>query len=173
MGKDVDVVEVDQDRIDRIIWRHIGLKPVSWIAEQAGVRPDEVLRRKTELLEGIDVLSIQEKRTKLLIELDEVVARARERFETASDEFSAGLLNSAIAGVKTILVELARMEAKDSDAVEKLNNLRIRELMRLVDGTVSATLREIAGTYDLDEAELMEIFQEHLVEEARASEERK
>lgn len=164
-------VEDSMDRADKIIMRHIGRKPISEIAKLIGWKPEEVMRRKSELINSIDVLTIQEKRAKILYELDEMAAKAREKAESTIDEYAAGLLNSAAAAMKTVLVELARMEKQDSGAVEKLNQLRVRELMRLVDAVVVSSVREIAATHKLDESELLEVFQEHMVEEARALEE--
>lgn len=162
-----EIEHLDQGRVDELIWKHIGLKSVREISAMAGIKPEEVLRRKNELLDGIDVLSIQQKRQRLLIELDGMAREMRERARGASDEFAAGMVNASTTNIKTYLQELARMEKADSGKIEALNQLRIRELLRLVDATVARSVREIASTYDLDETELMEIFQGHLVEAAR------
>lgn len=168
MSEELEVV--DQGRIDEVIWRHMGVKSTREIAEMAGVSPAEVLRRTNELIDSVDVLSIQVKRQRLLIELDGMARDARDRAKGTIDEFYSGMLNSSVAAIKTMLQELARMERQDSGKVEALNNLRVRELMRLVDSTVRMTLTEIAQEHDLDEDELMEVFQGHLVEAAREME---
>lgn len=165
-----EVEKVDQGRIDELIWRGIGVKSVRVIAEEAGVRPDEVLRRKNELLDEIDVLTIQEKRARLLVRLQEIANSTQEDYEASPYEFKAGLMNSAIAAIKTVLQELARMDKQDSSKVEALNQMRVKELMRLIDSTVKSTLSEIAGNYGLDEGDLMSVFQEKLIEEAREAE---
>lgn len=162
-----EIETFDQERADRIIWRHIGRKPVSEIAKLVSMKPEEVLRRKNELIESVDVLTIHEKRTKLLSELEEIAANAKDRYTNASDEFAAGLLNSSVAAIKTVLGELNRMEAKSSGEVEKLNNLRIKELLSLVDRVVHTSVRELAEKYDLDESDMLEVFQENLVSAAR------
>lgn len=164
---DEELEVFDQARIDKTIWRHIGRKPVAEIAKMAGMHPNEVLRRKNELLESVDVLTIQEKRTRLMVELEEIGADARDRFKNASDEFAAGLLNSSVAAMKTVLGELARAEKADQGALERLNELRLRELLRLMDRVVISSTKEIAAKYELSEDELQEVFQEKLVEEAR------
>lgn len=168
MSKEVE--KVDQGRIDELIWRGIGVKSVRVIAEEAGVRPDEVLRRKNELLDEIDVLTIQEKRARLLVRLQEIANSTQEDYEASPYEFKAGLMNSAIAAIKTVLQELARMDKQDSSKVEALNQMRVKELMRLIDSTVKSTLSEIADNYGLDEGDLMSVFQEKLIEEAREAE---
>lgn len=165
MGEEIE--HLDQSRVDELIWRHAGLKPVRDIAEMTGLKPEEVLRRKNELLDGVDVLSIEQKRQRLLIELDGMARDARDRAQKASDEFYAGTVNAASGAIKTMLAELARMQKQDSGKIEALNNMRVKELLRLVDFTVARSVREIATTHDLDETELMEVFQGHLVEAAR------
>lgn len=162
-----EVEQVDQERIDEIIWRHIGQKSVREIADLTGLKPEEVLRRKNELMDGVDVLSIEQKRQRLLIELDGMARDARDRARVMSDEFYAGTVNASAGAIKTMLNELARMQKQDSGKIEALNQLRIRELLKLVDSTVVRSVREIAATHDLDEADLMEVFQGHLVEAAR------
>lgn len=162
-----EIEHLDEDRISEIIWRHAGLKPVRDIAEMTGLKPEDVLRRKNELLDGVDVLSIQQKRQRLLIELDGMARDARERASGASDEFYAGTINASTGAIKTMLSELARQEKQDSGKIEALNSLRIRELLKLIDSTVSRAVTEIAATHKLEEAEIMEIFQGHLVEAAR------
>lgn len=166
-----ELEHIDQDRIDKAIWKSIGIKSVRQIANDTGLKPEEVLRRKNELLDEVDVLSIQQKRQRLLIELDGMARDARKRAEGVIDEYAAGLWNAATSAVKTMLTELARMEKQDSGKIEALNNLRIRELLRLIDVTVARAVTEIANTHDLEEAELMEVFQGHLVEAAREVEE--
>lgn len=162
---------IDQDRIDKAIWKSIGIKSVRQVADETGLKPEEVLRRKNELLDEVDVLSIQQKRQRLLIELDGMARDSRDRAANTVDEFYSGMLNSSVAAIKTMLTELARMERQDSGKIEALNNLRIRELLRLIDVTVSRAVTEIANTHDLEEDELMEVFQGHLVEAAREVEE--
>lgn len=165
--KEVAEVEVDQERIDRVIWRGIGVKSVRLIAEEAGIKPEEVLRRKNELLEEVDVLTINEKRSRILAELDEMARSARERSARASDEFAAGLLNASASAMKTVLAELARSEKQDAGKIEALNQLRIKELLRLVDTTVSRTFREISSVHEVPEEEMMNVFQGLLSESAR------
>lgn len=165
-----DEIEESMDRTDRIIRRNIGKKPISEIAQMCGMRPEEVLRRKDDLINGTDVLTLHERRMMRIFEVEEIASETIERARSASDEFSAGHFNSAIAALKTSLTELNRLESKNSDALERLNQKRVTELLRLVDAVVVSTVKEISEQYNLDSDELMEIFQEKLVIEARAIE---
>lgn len=169
-GMSEEVEEFDQERADRLISRYIGRRSIREIAEMTGMRPEEVMNRKSEIINNVDVLTVQEKRAKLLYELDELAADARERAKDTSDEFLSGMLNSSVSAMKVILVELARAEKANEGAVEQLNQLRVRELLRLVDSVLVSGVREIAEKYDLDERELTDIFQDRLIEEARALE---
>ena len=162
-----EVEHLDQERVDRIIWANIGLKSVREIANLAGLKPEEVLRRKSELLDEIDVLSIAEKEARILVELDGMARDAREKAQTISSEFYAGTINASVSALKTMLSQLDRIKKQDQGKIEALNNLRVKELLRLVDETVARSVREIAATHDLDESKLMEIFQGHLVDAAR------
>lgn len=159
--------EVDLDRIDEVIWKYAGLKPVREIADLVGIKPEEVLRRKNQLLEEVDVLTIQQKRQRLLIELDGMARESRERAKGTLDEYYAGMLNSSIAAVKVVMVELARAEKADTEGVERLNQMRVRELLSLVDSAVVTSVRQIAETHDLDEAEIMSVFQDNLLKTAQ------
>lgn len=160
--KEVAEVEVDQDRVDRTIWKGLGVKSVRVIADEAGIKPEEVLRRKNELLDEVDVLTIQEKRQKLVIQLQQVAHQTQQDYEASPWEFKSGLMNSAVSAMKTLLAELNRAEKADNGKVEALNQLRIRELLRLIDVTVARSVREISASRGIPEPELMEVFQGHL-----------
>lgn len=162
-----EVEHLDQERVDEIIWKHIGLKSVREIADLCGVKPEAVLRRKNELLDEIDVLSIAEKEARILVELDGMARDMRERAANTIDEYASGMINSSVAALKTMLSQLDRLKKQDQGKIEALNQLRVKELLRLVDETVARSVREIAATHDLDETELMEVFQGHLVDAAR------
>ena len=162
-----EVEHLDQERVDSIIWKHIGLKSVREIAELCGIKPEAVLRRKNELLDEIDVLSIAEKEARILVELDGMARDMRERAANTIDEYASGMINSSVAALKTMLSQLDRIKKQDQGKIEALNQLRVKELLRLVDETVARSVREIAATHGLNESELMEVFQGHLVDAAR------
>lgn len=162
-----EVAEIDQDRIDRVIWRGIGVKSVRKIAEDAGIKPEEVLRRKGELLDSVDVLSIKEKRQKLVIELDGMARDAREKARNIDSEFYAGTVNASAGMIKTLLSELARLEKADNGKVEALNQLRRQEILRLIDSAVRKTFASISAEHGVPEGEMMDTFKSSLVEAAQ------
>lgn len=165
-----EVAEIDQDRIDRVIWRGIGVRSVRQIAEEAGIKPEEVLRRKGELLDEIDVLSVAEKRVRIMAELDGMARDARERAARVSDEFAAGLLNSSVAAMKTVLGELSRIERQDQGKIEALNQLRRQEILRLIDSAVRKTFKALSSEHGIPESDMMAEFQSSLASAAREME---
>lgn len=156
-----DDIEIDP-RLEKIVWRSLGVKSVRQIAEETGLNPEQIFAVKREMLDAVDVLTVQEKRTKILVAMEQLAQDALDRADGASDEFAAGMLNAARGAMKDMLTEFNRASKQDQGAIEQLNQLRVRELLRLVDTAVAGTLSEIAKTHDLDQDELLAIFQSHL-----------
>ena len=160
-------MEIDP-RLERLVWKSLGLKTVRQIAEETGLTPDAIFAIKRELYESVDVLSVEQKKQKFSVMLEEIAHDTKEDYDNAPYEFKSGLMNSSIAAMKTIMVELNRTSKEEQGRIEQLNALRVKELLRLVDTTVATTLAEIATTYELDEDELQSIFQSHLVPTAQS-----
>ena len=166
MGE-LEEFEIDS-RIEKLIWRSIGRKSVRKMAEETGLPVEMVARIRTELLDGVDELTIDQKRTKLLVDLQDIADTARSDYDSADDTDSGSkLLTVAVGAIKTVLGEMRQIEKSSSGAIDALNQMRIRELMRLVDTTVTRTLEEVATTHDLELTELLGIFQSQLIPAAR------
>lgn len=155
-------VEAHDERIRGIVWKRLGTKSARQIAEETGLKIEQVFALRAEMLDEVDDLTIKQKRQKLVIQLQEIAQKAQDDYDNVSAEFKAGLLNSAVAAMKTVLVELNRTQKGEQEAIDRLNALRVNELMRLIDMTVARTLSEIATTHELDEVELLGVFQKHL-----------
>lgn len=174
MSKEVLVADEAEwtDDMDKMLLRKVGIASTAEIAREFGMSPLEVRRRVNELLESIDVLTVQQERTRLLIELRSLVNRATERLDAIgtglSDREFAQVLNSTSQTIRVHLQELDKMEAKDDAALQELNKKRVQELLRLMDRVVTTSVHEVAKTHGLDEAELIEVFSSRLVEEAAA-----
>ena len=162
-----DVEVADDDRISAYVWRRIGKESARDMAKALGVSPDEILRVKRDLAESVDEITLQVQKARLMRTLQEIADDAKDEFETAPAEFKAGLLNSSVAAIKTLLVELNRTSAKDQAAVTSLNNLRVRELTSLLVEVVESAVPIVAERYDLDVDELFDIFNERLEDAAR------
>jgi len=153
--------EIDP-RIERIIWKGLGNKSVREMAEDTGLSPEQIGAIKRDLLSAVDVLTVQEKRQKILIDMERLAQDTLERAEGSSDEFFAGMMNAARGAMKDMLTALNQTAKGEQEAIDRLNDLRVKELIGLIDRTVAYTLTEIAKTYEIDEGELQDIFQKHL-----------
>lgn len=152
-----------EQRIQKFVLRHIGKKNAREMAAELGVSPEEILRAKRALLEEIDPLTIQVQKMKLLTKLQELADEAHDRSKSVSDDRNfAGIVNASAGAIDKLLKELNRSAAQDSAAVDALNALRVRELLRLIDVTVDRTLRDIAEEHNLDYEDLQETFNRHL-----------
>lgn len=149
-------VSVYEDRL----WELVGTRTPKQIADELGLPPAEVVRRTREMLESVDVLTIEQQRQKLMIDVGRIARKAEEAFDNSLDERNkSGLLNSAVNAQKEVLRQLEKMEVRNADAVDALNRMRVAELVRLVETAVQDTLSEIdPENYD----ENMKIFYGYL-----------
>lgn len=154
------------ERLEKAIWKALGRKSARQIADDTGLSPERVLRAKREMLEAVDVLTIQEKRQKLLVDLQDIAQRTQDDYDAAPWEFKSGLMNSSVAAMKTVMVELARAEKSDNTKIESLNALRVRELLSLLDAVVTSGVQDIADEHGLDEDDLLDVFNRRLIAEA-------
>lgn len=166
MSGDLELLSEDP-RIRRIVWKRLGVKSAREIAQETGLTPEEVLVIKNQMIEEIDVLSVQQMRAKLISDLQDMARRLQDDYDKASYEFKAGIMNSAIAAMKVVLVELNRASAKDEAAVDALNSMRVRELLRLMDRVVVMSVDDIAAKHSIDADELLGVFNGKLIEAAK------
>ena len=156
---ELEEFEIDS-RIEKLIWRSIGRKSVRKMAEETGLPVEMVARIRTELLDGVDELTIDQKRTKLLVDLQDIADTARSDYDSADDTDSGSkLLTVAVGAIKTVLGEMRQIEKSSSGAIDALNQMRIRELMRLIDLTVAKTFAVLSERHGLEEDEMYGIFQ--------------
>lgn len=165
--KSTEVDLVNPDSIDAEIMSRVGRESTVEIAKRLGLTPHEVKRRVSELLDSIDVLTIQQQRARLMIQLNEIssqaIARIQEIGSNIDDREYAAVLNASTNAIKVSLAELARMEKADDSKVDALNELRVRELIRLMDRVVNRSVAEVAVTFGVDEQSLLDIFRDNLV----------
>lgn len=174
MGKQeiVSAGSIDR-RTERAIWRGMLTKSVRQLADETGLTTDAVLRIRNQMLESVDALSIDQRRTKLLVELQEISDRARQEFETTTDARSkAPLLATSVSAMKVVLGELRNLEKTGSAEVDTLNALRLQELTTLMRETVDGGVAEVAEKFDIDKQLLFDIFNAKLMEAATRLNER-
>ncbi len=159
-------IEID-DRVEKLIWRGMGRRSVRQMAQDTGLSIEQVAYIRTQLLESVDELTIDQKRTKLLVDLQEISDQAREDYKHADDTDSGSkLLQVSVGAIKTVLEQLNRMEKNNTDRITELNTLRVQELVSLMQSVVDAGVREVADAYGLEEEDLFDIFNRKLAEEA-------
>lgn len=166
MTTEIDEFKIDP-RIERQVWKSLGLKPLKQIAEETGLTRDQIIRIREELLTSVDDLTVMQKRQKLIISLEEMSQAAREDYDNAPFEFKAGVLNSAISAIKAVQSELNRMSKADQSRVDELNQKRIRELVSLIREVVDTSVSEVSEAHGLPEDELFEVFNRNLEAAAR------
>lgn len=154
---DIEPFEIDE-RIQRQVWRGLGTKPLKQIAEETGLDRDQIIRIREELLSSVDSLTVNQRRQKLLVELESLAYEARDRAQGMPEEFVAGTLNAAVGAIKAIQAELARMAKSDDGKIEALNALRRREIVRMYTSVVDAGVEEIAEEHGLDADALFDVF---------------
>jgi len=158
----------DDERVNRAIRKGLmSSKTVRQMAEETGLKPQDVLKKKTEILEGVDVLTIQEKRALFMMELSDMSREVRERAGRTVDEYYAGMINASTGNIKLMLSELSRMEKADSAKVDSLNQKRVAELVSLIREVIDVSVVEIAARHSLDEQDLFEIFNRRMGEAAQ------
>lgn len=158
--------ERNWERIDRLIIASYGKKSARQLSVETGLSAEELMQRKQELVDSIDELTILMHKQSLIGDLQDVAEEARDAAKNSQDEFKAGLYNARVAAIKLLLTQLEKLERNSNVAVESLNALRLKELMRLVDVTIFNGVGQIAQTHGLDEEELLAVFKETLQIEA-------
>ena len=148
-------VSVYEDRL----WELVGTRTPKQIADELGLPPAEVVRRTREMLESVDILTIEQQRQKLMIDVGRIARKAEEAFDHSLDERNkSGLLNSAVNAQKEVLRQLEKMETRNAGAVDALNRMRVAELVRLVETAVVDTLAELVP----DREDAMDVFYGYL-----------
>lgn len=163
-------MEIDP-RVERLVWKGLGLKTVRQIAEETGLQPEQIFAIKRDLFESVDSLTVEQKKQKLIVMLEEIAHDTKEDYDKAPFEFKSGLMNSSIAAMKTIMVELNRTSKEDQGRIESLNALRVKELFSLLREVVDTSVVEVAEAHDLDEEELFEVFNRNLAKAAKKRDE--
>lgn len=164
----------DISAVDRKIIRGLGEKTPREIAHELGMTPEEVLVRKDQILNEIDVLTIEQKTQKLLHDLTMIANAAWDKAKNVSDEFYSGTLNTAVNAQKEILRQIEILERRresNLSQVDQLNRLRVRELIRLISVVMDELVPYFEAKYGADRDEIEGVFLEKLEVESRRMEE--
>lgn len=150
-------------RIESYIYKHIGKKSAREMATDLGVNPEEIIRIKNEILNSVDILTLQVQRAKLIRSMQEIADDAKKAAEDVSDERNkAGLYNSSLAAIKELNRSLKDMSKADNEKLTQLKDLRKREILNMYVTTVDASVREIATEFEIPEDAMFEVFNRNL-----------
>lgn len=163
---------IDNPRVRTLIMRNVH-KPVRELASETGLTIDQVIAVRNDLLSGIDALSVDQTRMKLLVDLQELSERAKSEFESTIDARSkAPLLMASTSAMKLVLQELRMDEKVQSPRVTALNDLRQRELVTIYDETGTAFINWLDDNPDTTKEERTVRYQELLMDSARSMDRR-
>lgn len=163
-----DIELAVDERTQRLIWKRLGTRSARQISEETGLPVDQVIRIRNEMLDAVDDLTVKQAKQKLISDLQDIAATAKEDYDDSPWEFKSGLMNSAIAAMKTILVELNRTDKADEEKVNHLNAMRVRELVALIQEVVDISVDELVEKYDvLEKDEVYAIFDANMRKAAR------
>lgn len=157
----------DLSNKQRLLIKWAGIKSANEISELTGIAPEDVGREIDAVLNSIDVLTVQQLRAKLLIGMLEANEELRSRFADMSDRNITAAIATYGANTSRIQKEMRDAEKADTGKIEQLNQLRIRELLKMIDETVVISVDEIAALTNIDASELMDVFTRNLVVKAR------
>lgn len=154
--------------VDQLLIRYAGIKSPVEIAEITGIPAEDIARRIQEVLNSVDILTIDQKRAKMVIALESMIAEAQERMSTATDRVIGSILNSTGGNITRVLNELEAMETRTKTDIEAINRRRAYELVTIVERSFDRSLGELSVRYpEVDQEEIQEVFRSHLLTVAR------
>jgi hypothetical protein len=161
------VIADNTDRIEKYIWKQIGKQSLREMATSLGVTPEEVMRVKRDMVDSVDDLTVQVQRLKLIKQLQDVADDVKSKLSEVGDERNyAGIANAFTSASKALLVELNRTAKQNDEAVNALNNLRVRELVSLMYEVIDGGVPIVAERYQIDTDEVFTIFNDVLARAA-------
>lgn len=157
-------VDKELSSIDERLIRYAGVKTPEEISEITGIPALDVVRRIHEVLNSVDILTIEQKRAKMVLTLETMVAEAVSRISSATDRNIGALLNSTGGNVTRVLNELEAMETRTKMDIEAINKRRAHELVTIVERSFDRSLGELSARYpDVDQDEIQAVFRAHLM----------
>lgn len=152
--------ELASTRINRLLVDGHGVKSAQVISDETGIPPEDVARRTRELFEAVDVLTIEDKRAKLVLQLESMVGQLSARMAGASDKSISGIANSARSAIGSVLKELADMESRSQVDVTAITQNMGRTLGELLNISLTHLREELKERYGTSDDEIMELVKE-------------
>lgn len=163
----------EQSTLDKYIARYILVKSPREIADLAGTSPERVIARAEEMKDEVDALTLDTKIHFLMDRLNAIAIDAQNDAANAADAKDKGsLYSAAVSAIRESMKQLNLFKKENESAVAELNQKRLQELLRLFDVVIARGVEEIAMTNNLDDKELLSVFQSKIVEAAKEIEAR-
>lgn len=164
-------MDEESTHLDSYISRYIGIKTPREIAELAGSNANDVIRRAEEMKDSADALTIEAQIYFAMRSLNEIAADAKTDASQAVDNRDkAGLYSAAVSAITQSLKQLNVLKKENDGAVEVLNTLRMREILRLYDVVIEQGSRNLAKAHGLKEEEVKDYYLNSIVLAAKALE---
>ena len=161
--------------IERQLIRYAGVKSPAEISELTGIPSEDVARRITEVLESVDILTIQQKRAKLILALEQMADEVTSRLADLSDRNLAANINASAGAMGRVLKELRESEKSAKVDVLAITQHQGRVLGEIVDIAMGHLRDELKARYGADDDEMDVLVAEGVVKgvselESRVSE---
>lgn len=161
----------DTAELDKYIARYVGIRSPREIAELSGTTARDVIRRAEEMKDEVDALSIEAQISFTLRSLNEIAADAKTDAANSTDNRDkAGLYSAAVSAHAQSLKQLAALKKENDGAVAVLNELRMREILRLYDVVIEQGSRNLAKAHGLEVEEVKDFYLNSIVLAAKTME---
>lgn len=153
-----------ESAIDSIIIRDSGIKSVAEIANDTGLEPEDVERRRQEIFDRIE-LTKHQLYMKALFQLQEIVAQQQAALKGAAPEDVARLGNTAAGAVGRSVKLVQDLEAMANKDTAERDAVYARQLVKMVDSAMNRAIGELKSRHpELDVGELSEVLEANLME---------
>ena len=133
--------------IDRYILRQSGSLSVTEMSKETGLSKEELAERRQKLFDEVSVLSVNQRRTQLIMKLAEGYDEIFKRISSAEDKLVAGMVNAGTNALKVQLKELREMEKQDRSEVEAANRALKEQLLSIVEKAGDRTIGALAERF--------------------------
>jgi hypothetical protein len=155
--KEITTQDFDDDTL-RLVYKYAQGLSARQVAEKTGLTPIQALAARKQVLDTVDPLTINEWRTKILLDLQKLSDDAIAAFDHVEDKAKAPMFVAATGALKTVLNEMRNMEKADTKEVDALNARRVRELLRLVENVVMRLIGYVDENSELDREDLTDMM---------------
>lgn len=143
-----------ESAIDSIIIRDSGIKSVAEIANDTGLEPEDVERRRQEIFDRIE-LTKHETFLKAIFQFQEMVAELQSRYKVSSNEDLARVTNSAAGALGRLVKLMQDLEALASKDTTEQQAVYARQWASILEASYNQLLGRLHERHpEIDGVEL-------------------